>query len=69
MNVTFYEFDGAGSMTVTTDGNAVVLTYEHLWDRSGREPVLIGHFDREIDKWVDALNGNLWTDVVISEET
>ncbi len=66
MKVTFVDMEGGVTCEIETDGDAVVLTYDHLWDKTGDSPVLIAHFDSTIDRWVDE-NGYLWTDVVIGD--
>lgn len=67
MQITLIDFSGNYDPTTYEYEGAVTLTYDHLWDKSGREPELIAHFDDVVERWIDNATGNTFTDLLIGE--
>lgn len=67
MQITLIDYTGTSSVTTYVYDGAISISYDHIWDKSGREPELIAHFDGDL--WVDAATGYTFTDLIIGEIT
>ena len=65
MKITFIDFTGGNGVEVIDTDGAVTLTFDHLWDKSGREPELLASFDGEV--WTTEDGAYTYTDIMIGE--
>jgi len=66
MNIQFYNTHTGDASLIETEGHNISLTYEHLWDKTGKQPVLLAWFSDAVNRWIREDTDHSYTDITIS---